>query len=56
MEEIHETYGETVRLAPNELSFASDQAWKDVYAYRPGMSEPPKDRHWYFSESPDILQ
>lgn len=28
---IHEEYGDAVRLAPNEVSFAAPEAWHDVY-------------------------
>ncbi|KAI1077061.1 putative cytochrome P450 [Whalleya microplaca] len=29
--ELHQKYGDVVRIAPNELSFASVQAFKDIY-------------------------
>ena len=32
--ELHTEYGHTVRIAPNELSFTSDTAWKTVYGHR----------------------
>ena len=37
--ELHEEYGEVVRIGPGELSFApaSDQLWKTIYARRPEM-------------------
>lgn len=28
---LHDCYGPVVRIAPNELSFISPQAWKDIY-------------------------
>jgi hypothetical protein len=28
---LHETYGPTVRIAPNEVSFASSEAVKEIY-------------------------
>lgn len=31
---LHATYGEIVRITPNELSFISEQAWKDIYMHR----------------------
>ena len=31
---LHEKYGEVVRIAPNELSFIGDQAWKDIYMHK----------------------
>ncbi|KAF2753078.1 benzoate 4-monooxygenase cytochrome P450 [Pseudovirgaria hyperparasitica] len=33
---LHRKYGAVVRTAPNELSFNSAQAWKDIYNFRPG--------------------
>lgn len=36
VQKIHEKYGDIVRLAPNELSFAREEAWRDVFAVRPG--------------------
>ena len=32
---IHEQYGDIVRLAPDELSFATEKAWQDIYVRRP---------------------
>ncbi|CAK7207444.1 hypothetical protein SEUCBS139899_010254 [Sporothrix eucalyptigena] len=31
---LHEKYGDVVRLGPNELSFATADAWKDIYDRR----------------------
>lgn len=31
---LHKKYGPTVRIAPDELAFASPQAWKDIMGYR----------------------
>ncbi|KAE9366697.1 cytochrome P450 [Stipitochalara longipes BDJ] len=37
MAALHEKYGEVVRWAPNELSFSSAAAWKDIYTpHKPG--------------------
>ncbi|OCL09616.1 putative RNA polymerase II mediator complex component Srb8 [Glonium stellatum] len=46
---FHEMYGGIIRLAPNELSFAQEQAWKDIYSYRPGHKETKKDPVWYIA-------
>ncbi|EKG21958.1 Cytochrome P450 [Macrophomina phaseolina MS6] len=35
---MHETYGETVRLGPDRLSFIHPQAWKDIYGHRVGAA------------------
>ena len=32
---LHDYYGLVVRVAPNELSFISPEAWKDIYCDRP---------------------
>ncbi|KIA75976.1 cytochrome P450 [Aspergillus ustus] len=34
--DLHKKYGPVVRIAPNELSFNSTQAWKDIHGFRPG--------------------
>ncbi|KAI1503169.1 cytochrome P450, partial [Biscogniauxia marginata] len=31
---LHEKYGEVVRIAPNELAFSNVQAWKDIHGHR----------------------
>lgn len=32
--ELHTKYGHTVRIAPNELSYTTDTAWKTIYGHR----------------------
>jgi len=44
--EIHEQYGSTVRVAPNELSFTDPAAGRDIYAARPGQPKSPKNPIW----------
>lgn len=34
--ELHEKFGPVVRTSPNELSFSSSLAWKDIYGFRQG--------------------
>lgn len=41
LREIHLKYGDTVRVGPNELSFAHSKAWKEIYGAR--SPEFPKD-------------
>ncbi|KAJ5507005.1 hypothetical protein N7527_009148 [Penicillium freii] len=43
----HDLYGPVVRLAPNELSFISKQAWQDIYARRNGRPALPRDRKFF---------
>lgn len=50
--ELHERYGEVVRLSPNEVSFiSSDTAWPDIYGFRTGKLKghlnTQKDPAWY---------
>lgn len=40
---LHQQYGEVVRIGPNELSFITDSAWKDIYMHRQGRSQFPKN-------------
>ena len=47
VKDIHDRYGEIVRLAPNELSFAREDAWHDIFAYRPGHLPFPKNPIWF---------
>lgn len=44
---IHKKYGDIVRIAPNELSFAKVEAWNDIYAHRPGHQEFPRNPVWW---------
>ncbi|KAL9580016.1 MAG: hypothetical protein Q9212_004747 [Teloschistes hypoglaucus] len=36
MLDIHNKYGPIVRIAPNELSFSSFEAWRDMHGFRSG--------------------
>ncbi|XXH04521.1 hypothetical protein Hte_010937 [Hypoxylon texense] len=38
--EAHARYGEAIRIAPNQVSFISPQAWRDIYGH--GHAEFPK--------------
>lgn len=40
--DLHDEYGPVVRVAPNELSYCSAQAWNDIYGPRPGQGQMPK--------------
>ena len=41
---LHRKYGDVVRIAPDELSYTSSQAWKDIYAHHQGRDEFYKDQ------------
>ena len=34
VQRLHETYGDVVRISPNELSYRQFEAWKDIYGPR----------------------
>jgi len=34
IKELHDQYGDVVRVAPDELSYTNEQVWKDVYGHR----------------------
>jgi hypothetical protein len=48
--DMHEQYGDVVRVGPDELSFATGDAWRDIYEYRPGHKETTKDPTWYIGK------
>ncbi|OJD14471.1 hypothetical protein AJ78_05182 [Emergomyces pasteurianus Ep9510] len=37
--DLHKTYGDVVRIAPNELAISSPEAWKDILGNRPHGAE-----------------
>jgi cytochrome P450 len=50
--ELHDKYGDAVRLAPNDVSFISGEtAWPDIYGFRTGKHKNTgaylKDRTWF---------
>lgn len=53
--QLHEKYGPVVRIAPNELSFSSPHAARDVLAAGKGFHK--TDFYWVFppAENPDIF-
>ena len=40
--DVHEKYGEVVRLAPNELSFAKEEVWRNIFEGHHGNKPFPK--------------
>jgi len=40
---FHQTYGDSIRIKPDEISYANAQAWKDIHAHVPGRPEFVKD-------------
>jgi hypothetical protein len=52
----HDTYGPTVRVAPDELSFVGEDAFKAIYGYKHGTGgEMPKDPNMYGNLSAGTL-
>ncbi|KAJ6017178.1 Cytochrome monooxygenase lcsI [Penicillium sp. IBT 35674x] len=48
MKELHDKYGDVVRVGPNALVYRSPQAWKDIYGHRkPGAGSFLKDPQFY---------
>ncbi|KAH7080753.1 cytochrome P450 monooxygenase-like protein [Paraphoma chrysanthemicola] len=52
LKQLHDTYGEAVRVAPNEVSFISGEtAWADIYGFRTGKHKNTgpylKDQAWF---------
>jgi cytochrome P450 len=41
LELLHQKHGAIVRIAPNELSISSPQAWPDIYTSRPILAKEP---------------
>jgi cytochrome P450 len=49
--QLHARYGDVVRVAPNELSYANSQAFKDIYGHRKaGQPSFLKDPRFYIDE------
>lgn len=51
--EWHEAYGPVVRIAPDELSYTSAAAWKDIYGYCRNTMQNHKDTRFYSSPISD---
>ncbi|KAJ5633877.1 hypothetical protein N7528_001719 [Penicillium herquei] len=47
MLELHEKYGDIVRIAPDELAFSHPDAWKDVFGHKNGEPEMAK-ADWFY--------
>ena len=50
MQKLHEQYGDVIRIAPDEVSFAREDAWSDVLLSRPGRK--PFLKNPFFFRSP----
>ncbi|KAF1988775.1 cytochrome P450 [Aulographum hederae CBS 113979] len=60
-ERLHKQYGEVVRIAPNQLSFINETAWKDIFMSRPQMQKhsrfgsAPVDGAYHLINAPDDI-
>ena len=54
--ELHEQYGDIIRIAPDEISFANEEAWGDIYARRKGHQRTPRDDTLFFGGTPRALK
>ncbi|KAJ5531630.1 hypothetical protein N7527_005023 [Penicillium freii] len=58
--ELHTTHGDVVRIAPDELSYATGEAWKGIYGHASaGKKVTEKDSRFYgptFYGAPDIIR
>ncbi|KAL8687603.1 MAG: hypothetical protein Q9218_006271 [Villophora microphyllina] len=46
---LHAQYGDVIRIGPDQISFANEEAWQDIYTRRPGQKDIIKDKHWYIA-------
>ncbi|KAI3587206.1 cytochrome P450 [Fusarium oxysporum f. sp. albedinis] len=54
--ELHQKYGNVVRVAPDELSFVSSEAWKDVMGHRKhGQGENGKDPVFWQTQPRSVI-
>ncbi|PYH43686.1 cytochrome P450 [Aspergillus saccharolyticus JOP 1030-1] len=60
LQSLHRTYGHAVRYSPDELSFTSAQAWRDIYGHASGgRKSTEKYLRFYgptFNGTPDIIR
>ncbi|KAF2821312.1 cytochrome P450 [Ophiobolus disseminans] len=47
VQELHRKYGDIVRIAPDEISFARPDAYNDIYSNSPGRPAFPKSKLWH---------
>ena len=47
VKELHDIYGDVVRIRPDSLTFRNAAAWKDIYGSRPGKGQLRKDPRFY---------
>ncbi|OJJ45140.1 hypothetical protein ASPZODRAFT_18049 [Penicilliopsis zonata CBS 506.65] len=55
MVRLHETYGDIVRIAPNQLYFSHPDAWQDILASRRGEKKEDMEKAGWFYRASDEL-
>ncbi|KAF2866144.1 cytochrome P450 [Massariosphaeria phaeospora] len=55
VERLHRKYGQVVRIAPDEVTFAHPDAWTEILQPRPGRQQFLKDALWWSEPSPKSL-
>lgn len=55
IQRLHDTYGQAVRVAPNQISYTHPAAWKDIYGHKSGgkIKSFMKDRRFYVGDNRD---
>ncbi|KAM5520500.1 cytochrome P450 [Fusarium oxysporum f. sp. phaseoli] len=54
--ELHQKYGDVVRVSPNELSYVSSEAWKDIMGHRKhGQGENGKDPVFWQTQPQSVI-
>ena len=52
---LHDKYGSVVRIAPNDLSFSSPPAYKDIYGFSNERRQLEKDQRFYLGDPGNIM-
>ncbi|PVH92480.1 putative RNA polymerase II mediator complex component Srb8 [Periconia macrospinosa] len=52
--ELHEKYGHCIRLAPDEVSFANEDAWNDIYMFRRGHKRALRDKAFLAAPNEEV--
>ncbi|TEY40875.1 hypothetical protein BOTCAL_0416g00060 [Botryotinia calthae] len=48
---LHDRYGDIVRITPEALSFDTAQSWRDIYGLREGRREVRRDEKWHLDHA-----
>ncbi|KAJ4373940.1 hypothetical protein N0V83_002679 [Neocucurbitaria cava] len=55
---LHDQYGDTVRISPDELSFVQPDAWRDIYGHgsKSGQGSPPGKHFQRYGKDPSGIE